>query len=157
MQSHFSKNASSHLSSYQNPWNPPNCSVPFQALTFHWNWLTSFEFCLLLDVSKAFCICSLISVQRSIYKDLVLLLQRDQYLTLPQLKSKVNLSHSHEIAASSQKSHLKGCYVLLERKFIHTHTYILHINKVKLSFKVSLVIQLIQSQQQGEFVYFVKA
>ncbi|KAM8748256.1 PC-esterase domain-containing protein 1A-like isoform 2-T3 [Acanthopagrus schlegelii] len=32
------------------------------------------------------------SVQRSIYKDLVLLLQRDQYLTLPQLKSKGEFS-----------------------------------------------------------------
>ncbi|MEQ2226296.1 hypothetical protein ILYODFUR_026064 [Ilyodon furcidens] len=32
------------------------------------------------------------SVQRSMYKDLVVLLQRDQHLTLSQLKSKVNLS-----------------------------------------------------------------
>ncbi|XP_027143547.1 PC-esterase domain-containing protein 1A isoform X3 [Larimichthys crocea] len=36
------------------------------------------------------------SVQRSMYKDLVLLLQRDQYLTLPQLKSKGEFSFEHD-------------------------------------------------------------
>ncbi|XP_042256792.1 PC-esterase domain-containing protein 1B-like isoform X2 [Thunnus maccoyii] len=36
------------------------------------------------------------SVQRSMYKDLVLLLQRDQYLTLPQLKSKGELSFERD-------------------------------------------------------------
>ncbi|XP_037614494.1 PC-esterase domain-containing protein 1A-like isoform X1 [Sebastes umbrosus] len=37
------------------------------------------------------------SVQRSMYKDLVLLLQRDQYLTLPQLKSKGEYSFEQDI------------------------------------------------------------
>ncbi|KAM9335630.1 PC-esterase domain-containing protein 1A-like [Symphorus nematophorus] len=36
------------------------------------------------------------SVQRSMYKDLVLLLQRDQYLTLPQLKSKGEFSFEQD-------------------------------------------------------------
>ncbi|CAK6968656.1 PC-esterase domain-containing protein 1B-like isoform X2 [Scomber scombrus] len=36
------------------------------------------------------------SVQRSMYKDLVLLLQRDQYLTLPQLKSKGEISFERD-------------------------------------------------------------
>lgn len=33
------------------------------------------------------------SVQRSVYKDIVLLLQKDKYLTLSQLKSKVSDVH----------------------------------------------------------------
>ncbi|KAK9524388.1 hypothetical protein VZT92_016786 [Zoarces viviparus] len=37
------------------------------------------------------------SVQRSMYKDLVLLLQRDQYLTLPQLKSKGEFSFEQDV------------------------------------------------------------
>uniref|UniRef100_A0A8C3B2Y5 Family with sequence similarity 113 n=1 Tax=Cyclopterus lumpus TaxID=8103 RepID=A0A8C3B2Y5_CYCLU len=37
------------------------------------------------------------SVQRSMYKDLVLLLQRDQYLTVPQLKSKGEFSFEQDV------------------------------------------------------------
>ncbi|KAL3046736.1 hypothetical protein OYC64_004678 [Pagothenia borchgrevinki] len=37
------------------------------------------------------------SVQRSMYKDLVLLLQRDKFLTLPQLKSKGEFSFEQDL------------------------------------------------------------